>query len=303
MKDTKFIKGFCDKTNRYFGLEIKKEGSEWKVVNFLPISTEEGKMVTSEIRQAAFKTANNLQACPVCGSRKIGGCACATRRGCPGPEKGVINCAYCNHMQVDYSAASYDTSAHRPGEVIRLSQGQEVKLSEITGGGSLTSLKVKCGWDRSLGTHNMDVDTSVVVTGDGGYDLIYFGDLEHPSGCVKHHGDDLYGGTGEIIDVNFKKVPSDRDKIIFVINIYKCEERHQTFGDVRNMYISLMDPTSQKPLVEYREMSNMSRMTALVIGMAYRRGSEWIFKAEGRASRVEGIGELADECYNRYRRS
>ena len=303
MKDTKLIKGFCSRNNRYFGLEIKQQGSEWKVVNIMPLSNDEGKMLTSEIRQSSFSTAANLRACPTCGSRKIGGCSCATRGGCRGPEKALINCAYCNFMQVDYSGPSYDTSAHRPGEVIHLSQGQEVKLSDVAQGGRLESIKVKCGWDRSLGEHNMDVDTSVVVCGSDGYDLIYFGDLNHPSGCVKHHGDDLTGGTGEIIDVNFKKVPSDRDKIIFVINIYKCEERHQTFGDVRNMYISLMDPSSNKPLVEYREMANMSRMTALVIGMAYRRGNEWFFKAEGRASRMESIGELADECYDRYRRS
>ena len=32
-----------------------------------------------------------------------------------------------------------------------------------------------------------------------------------------------------------------------------------------------------------------------IIGMAYRRGSEWLFKAIGKGSRAESINQLADE--------
>ena len=299
MKDTKIVKGYCSKTNRYFVLEVKRVLLGWKVVNFLPVSNEEGKMITSEVSASTFKNADNLQACPTCGNRKIGGCSCATKGGCPGPEKGLINCAYCSHMRVDYSAAVYDRSAHRPGDVIHLSQGQTVKLSEAAGK-RLEQIKVKCGWDPALHGHSMDVDTSVFVAGGQECEVVYFGNLQHPSGCVDHHGDDLTGGTGEIIDVIFKKVPRDRDKIIFVINIYECAARGQRLGDVRNMYISLQDPDSQHPLVEYHELGNMTSATALVIGIAYREGQEWYFKAEGRPSYATSIPILKQECIERY---
>ena len=39
----------------------------------------------------------------------------------------------------------------------------------------------------------------------------------------------------------------------------------------------------------------MKNDTALVIGMAYRRGSEWLFKAIGKGSRAEDINQLAEE--------
>ena len=39
----------------------------------------------------------------------------------------------------------------------------------------------------------------------------------------------------------------------------------------------------------------MKNDTALVIGMAYRRGSEWLFKAIGKGSHAENINQLADE--------
>ena len=300
MKDTKFVKGYCAKKNQYFGLEVKKDGCSWKVVNFLPLTSEEGRLASSEVRQDTFYTANNLLSCPTCGSRRIGGCSCATKRGCPGVQNSLINCAYCSNMKIDYSASSYSAGSHREGEVIRLSQGQEVKLTAL-GGSRLEHIKVKCGWDPSLFGNSMDVDSSIIVLGNTGGELVYFGALTHPSGCVVHHGDDLTGGKDEYIDVYFKKIPSDRDKIVFVINIYKCAERGQTLGKVRNLFISLHEPSSQKALVEYREVGNISRYTALVLGVAYRRGQEWIFKAEGKPSYARDLSELMRECMELYR--
>ncbi len=301
MSENKIVKAYCSKTDRYFVLELKRALLGWKVTNFVPVSKEEGRMITSEVSQSSFKTADNLQACPKCGNRKIGGCSCATRESCPAPQDGLISCAYCSHLRVDYSAAVYDTSSHRPGDVIRLSQGQTVKLSAAAGK-KLEQIKVKCGWDPAVQGYSMDVDTSIFVLGGQQCEVVYYGDLTHPSGCVEHHGDDLTGGKGEIIDVKFKKVPRDRDKIIFVINIYECAARGQRLGDVRNMYISLQDPDSQRPLVEYHELGNMTNATALVIGIAYREGQEWFFKAEGRASYAKNIRELQQECISRYGR-
>ena len=60
MKDTNFIKGYCKKTKQHFGLEIKKIGAVWKVVNFINITAEEASVITSEIKQASFSTNENL---------------------------------------------------------------------------------------------------------------------------------------------------------------------------------------------------------------------------------------------------
>jgi stress response protein SCP2 len=131
---------------------------------------------------------------------------------------------------------------------------------------------------------------------------VYFGQLTHPSGCVEHHGDNLTGagdiqeGDDENISVYLKKVPQDRDKIVFVLNIYKSSERHQTLDRVKNLYIRLFDGDTNKTLIEYRVDQNMINATAIVIGAAIRRGGDWNFKAIGKTMKVESVAELASRC-------
>lgn len=301
MKDTKFIKAYCDKTKQNFGLEIKKIGREWKVVNMIHITPDEAAVMTSEVNQPAFYTHTTLQACKRCTSRKVGGCACAPRMvSCQRKPKYNFQCIYCREMKIDYSAARA-VQGRKDGDVIRLSQGQVVKI-RLSDDRPLTKIFVGVGWDPVCSGANMDVDSSVIVANSREKDIVFFGDLEHSSGCVIHHGDNLTGDDrggnedDENITVHLNKVPRDRDKLVFVLNIYKCAERRQRLGDIKNMYIRLYDPVSRKPLIEYKVDSNIERDTALIIGMAYRQGSDWNFKAIGKGSRARDVGELADEC-------
>ena len=98
--------------------------------------------------------------------------------------------------------------------------------------------------------------------------------MNNPSGSVVRHGDNLTGeggaqdGDDENISVYLNKVPQQRDKLVFVLNIYKCDERGQTLDSVKNLYIKLYDPDSKKTLIQYRVNGNMANDTALVIGIA-----------------------------------
>ena len=126
--------------------------------------------------------------------------------------------------------------------------------------------------------------------------------IRHPSGCVIHHGDNLTGrggiqdGDDENISVYLDKVPADRDKLVFVLNIYDCDERRQTLDKVKNLYIKLYDPDSKKTLIQYRVDGNTGRDTAMVIGMAYKKNGAWSFKAIGRSLRVSSVQTLASRC-------
>lgn len=86
------------------------------------------------------------------------------------------------------------------------------------------------------------------------------------------------------ISVYLNKVSSNSNRLVFVLNIYKCDERGQTFEGIRSLYIKLYDPDSKNVLVEYRVTGNFSLDTALIIGMAYRKAGSWVFKAIGRGS-------------------
>lgn len=303
MAESKFLKARCKKTGIFYGLEIKKFGSAWKVVNMIRLSDAEAKVISSEIEQPKFETNENLLACSKCGTRRVGGCSCAKRvHRCSKSMKYVFDCVYCNELEIDYSLPSRSELGGREGGMVTLSQGQEVRI-RYADDRPLSRIFVGVGWDPAKRGADIDVDSSVVVMSEQGNDreLVYFGEKEHSSGCVIHHGDNLTGrdipnADDENISVYLNKVPSNRDKLVFILNIYNCVERGQTFAGIENLYIRLYDPDSKKALVEYRVTGNFMSDTGLIIGMAYRKKGDWMFRAIGKGSKARTVREIADEC-------
>lgn len=303
--ESKFLKAYCKKTDRYFGLEVKKVGSTWKVVNMIDLPEREARLISSEVEQSSFETHTNLLACTKCGNRRVGGCTCAAKTlRCSKSMKYNFECIYCDELKIDYTLPTAGADGPRAGETVTLSQGQTVKI-RYADNRPLTKIEVGIGWDPIRFGHNMDVDSSVVLLSPDNRDtdLVYFGALEHDSGCVKHHGDNLTGdgdaqdGDDENISVYLDRVPANRDKLVFVLNIYDCKGRHQTLKNVKNLYIKLYDPETKKPLIQYSVTGNMDRDTAIVIGAAFRRqGDGWHFKAIGRSLKVSDVRELESRC-------
>lgn len=306
MSESKFLKAYCDKANQYFGLEIKKFGSTWKVVNMIQLSSEDAKLASSEVEQSFFETNSNLIPCATCGNRRVGGCSCAKRKHqCTRNMKYHFDCIYCDSFKIDYSLPTASDVGSRAGGTITLSQGQEVKI-RFADDRPLTRIMVGVGWDPAIGEDRMDVDSSVVIVSPDGRsrDLVYYGDKEHPTGCVIHHGDNLTGeggiqdGDDENISVYLNKVPQSMDRLVFVLNIYDCDNRKQTLDSVRNLYIKLYDPDTMNTLIQYRVSGNTGKDTAMVIGVATRKAGAWHFKAIGRSLRVADVSELRDRCVN-----
>lgn len=302
MAETKFLKAFCSKTRRYYGLEVRKYGTKWKVINMIDLSDEEARLITSEIKESALETNDNLLACTKCKSRKVGGCRCSkAKHSCSHDMKYQFDCIYCEEFKIDYSMPTRSDVGGKIGDTIKLSQGQEVKI-RYADDSPLSKIIVGVGWDPAEGqSERMDVDSSVILfnSSNTASDVVYFGDLIHPTGCIVHHGDNLTGeggvqdGDDENITVLLDKVPSNRDKLVFIINIYKCMDRYQTLDSVRNLYIKLYDPVSKKTLISYDVDGNMGgRDTAMVIGAAYRKGQDWVFKAIGRSVLAANISEV-----------
>lgn len=304
MADSKFLKARCRKTGLYYGLEIQKFGRTWKVVNMIRLSDEEAKVISSEIEQSSFTTNDNLIPCPKCGNRKVGGCSCGKRSFvCSRTMNYEFGCVYCNELEIDYSLPSRSDVGSIVGGKVTLSQGQEVTI-RYADDRPLSKILVGVGWDPASQGHNIDVDSSVILLGNQGQrkELVYFANKTHPSGCVVHHGDNLTGkdisnADDENISVYLDKVPAQKDRLVFVLNIYKCASRRQTLGGIKNLYIRLYDPVNGTTLVEYRVTGNFDRDTALVIGMAYRKNRSWVFKAIGQGSRATDVHQLADECF------
>jgi tellurium resistance protein TerD len=91
--------------------------------------------------------------------------------------------------------------------------------------------------------------------------------------------------------VHVAALPPSIDKIVFVVSIYEATERSQSFGQVRNAFIRVVDQADQSEVARYDLSEDASTETAMVFAELYRNGAEWKFRAigQGYASGLAGI--------------
>lgn len=188
---------------------------------------------------------------------------------------------------------------------INLSKGQKVSLSK--GNPGLKKIMVGLGWDVNAfdSGSDFDLDAAAFLVGANGKctsdkDFVFYGNLEHSSGAVKHMGDNLTGageGDDEQIIVDLSRLPEQYDRVIFVVNIYEARQRGQHFGMIKNSFIRLVDARGNKEMCRYNLSENYDGMTAMIFGEIYRHNGEWKFNAIGQPTNDDGLGSLV----NRFR--
>lgn len=183
---------------------------------------------------------------------------------------------------------------------VSLSKGGNVSLTKEAPG--LTAVIVGLGWDaRTTTGSDFDLDASALLANGEGkvtndQNFIFFNNLKSPDGSVEHLGDNLTGegeGDDEVIKVNLAGVPADVDKIVFPVSVYEAESRQQSFGQVRNAFIRIVNQADNNELARYDLSEDASTETAMVFGELYRHGEEWKFRAvgQGYASGLRGIAQ------------
>ena len=172
---------------------------------------------------------------------------------------------------------------------INLSKGQKVSLTK--GNPGLKKIMVGLGWDVNAfdSGADFDLDASAFLAGANGRcptekEFIFYGNLEHASGAVRHMGDNLTGegeGDDEQIEVDLSLIPPEIEKIAFTVTIYDADKRRQNFGQVSNSYCRIVDEDSGAELVRFDLGEDFSIETAVVVGELYKHGGEWKFNAIG----------------------
>lgn len=192
---------------------------------------------------------------------------------------------------------------------ISLKKGQKVSLTKESAG--LSNVLVGLGWDAveskkgfpaslfGTQTADIDCDATAILLNDGKFcdknDVVYFGNLEHKSGTVRHMGDNLTGdgeGDDEQILIDLSKVPAEYDRIVIVVNIYDCIKRKQEFGMIKNAFIRIVDGKTNREMCKYDLSEDYSGMTAMIFGEIYRHNGEWKFNAIGQGTKDTSISEL-----------
>ncbi|QJY45835.1 TerD family protein [Pseudonocardia broussonetiae] len=181
---------------------------------------------------------------------------------------------------------------------VSLAKGGNVSLSKEAPG--LTNVIVGVGWDvRATTGADFDLDVSAIMLGADGRVLsdshfIFFNNLISPDGTVEHTGDNLTGegeGDDEQLKVDLAGMSPQVDKIVFPVSIYDADNRRQSFGQVANAFIRIVNAAGESEITRFDLTEDASTETAMLFGELYRRGPEWKFRAigQGYASGLAGI--------------
>lgn len=182
---------------------------------------------------------------------------------------------------------------------VSLQKGGNVSLSKEAPG--LTEVTVGLGWDaRVTDGSKFDLDASVFILGESGQVLddasfIFYNNKKSADGSVEHQGDNQSGegaGDDEQVNVKLTGLAAAVKKLVFAVTIHDAEARKQSFGQVANAYIRVVNKTDGKELARYDLSEDASTETAMIFGELYRNGDEFKFKAIGQGF-AGGLAPLA----------
>ena len=182
---------------------------------------------------------------------------------------------------------------------LTLKKGETLSLKKEAPG--MTKIHVGLGWDvRSTDGSAFDLDASAFMVGANEKcrseaDFIFYNQLKSACGSVQHTGDNRTGagdGDDESLKVDLSKVPADIQKIVFTVTIYEAEERRQSFGQVKNAFIRLVNDETDTEVARFDLSEDASTETAMMFAELYRKDGEWKFRAIGQGF-AGGLGALA----------
>src|SRR5207253_5495425 len=136
--------------------------------------------------------------------------------------------------------------------------GGNVSLSKEAPG--LSAVLVGLGWDvRTTTGADYDLDASALLLNGSGKvvsdaHFVFYNNLTSPDGSVEHTGDNLTGegeGDDESILINLAMVPPQVERIVFPVSIYEADVRGQSFGQVSNAFIRVVNQADNNELARY----------------------------------------------------
>ncbi len=176
-------------------------------------------------------------------------------------------------------------------ESYQLKRGEQINLTRIDP--TLKYLQIGVGWDV-IGFDNEapDLDASVFLLDKNGQtpadeDFVFYNNLKNADGAVVHNGDNRTGagdGDDENIEIDLLSLAFDISKVVFVISIYDAAMRNQTFKNVRNCFLRIVNKETKIELMRFNldnEFAESPKATAVTVGVLHREGPNWVFEGTG----------------------
>eukprot|EP00339_Tiarina_fusa_P019447 CAMPEP_0117036598 /NCGR_PEP_ID=MMETSP0472-20121206/25910_1 /TAXON_ID=693140 ORGANISM="Tiarina fusus, Strain LIS" /NCGR_SAMPLE_ID=MMETSP0472 /ASSEMBLY_ACC=CAM_ASM_000603 /LENGTH=181 /DNA_ID=CAMNT_0004746391 /DNA_START=22 /DNA_END=567 /DNA_ORIENTATION=- len=176
---------------------------------------------------------------------------------------------------------------------INLSKGQTINLSKINLEKKETPidfLHVGLGWDvNQRAGAAFDLDAMAYCKNTAGkWDKDYscnYSQLDTPGGAIHHCGDNLTGageGDDEVMQVRLSKLPAHISTVRFQVAIYDAKKRNQTFGQVQNAFIRLVNLNNNQELCRYTLSNEFSSFGTVAMAEVNRTSDGWNFVALGK---------------------
>ncbi|MEI8254812.1 MAG: TerD family protein [Deltaproteobacteria bacterium] len=169
---------------------------------------------------------------------------------------------------------------------INLSKGQRVDVQ-------LRRVNVGLGWEPpSNSQFEYDLDASAIMLDSrrkmpSERCFVFYNNQSSDDGSTTSSRDDRSGGSSgdsESISVDLTRVRPDVLEILFVVTIHEASQRRQSFGQVRNAFIRIVDADSGSEMAKFLLDEDASTAMSLEFGRLYRRNDQWRFEALGTGS-------------------
>ncbi|GLX53108.1 hypothetical protein Shyhy01_60580 [Streptomyces hygroscopicus subsp. hygroscopicus] len=177
-----------------------------------------------------------------------------------------------------------------------LAKGGNVSLSRQAPG--LTAVTVGLGWQAGSGC---ELDAGALLCDGSGWvpsdeHFVRRDNPRSPDGSVRHSGrGGPVGGDDQRIRIDLTRVPAAVDKVVFPVFPNGAAGHGDTFGQVRQARIRVLDEDGDTELARF-ELTGaaLGNETALVLGELYRHGADWKFRAVGQGY-ASGLAGLAGD--------
>lgn len=153
--------------------------------------------------------------------------------------------------------------------------------------GKIQKFCIGFGWDinNSSDSHNLEIDIMAFLVDKTGKttndkDFIFYNNLQHESKSVElmHTG----------IKFDLGKVPNYIQRIDFVITIYEAILRNQNFGQIKNLYMYIIDDETCTEVARRYDIGKyLKTETSLFIGNFCRYNRRWKFNLIDKGFSVE----------------
>ncbi|GHV57717.1 tellurium resistance protein TerX [Deltaproteobacteria bacterium] len=199
---------------------------------------------------------------------------------------------------------------------ISLKKGQGVSLKKSDY--DLSEVTIGLGWDvatgksgflgKLLGKKQEEYDLDAIaflldpngkvanLSNNDSQDVIFYNNMRHKSGTIWLTGDNRTGageGDDEQIIVKLDQLPTEYQKVLFVVTIYQGRKKNQNFGKIENAFIRAVDKNDKEMCrFDLSGDKTYADYHSMVFAELERQGSEWKFTALGKPYATDSFVDI-----------